>query len=159
MRVENADAEILPVIPRRERCVPNVADARLVLGAGPRKQRHLMCRAVKQVLVVPERGLGAVAMMDVEVHHGHAGRPVNGARVQRRDPDTIEQTKAHGAGRLGMVARRTNGAERIVRRPGHDLVHGTEWRPLSPARPPPSFPARPPCPGPASYAAPWGSRP
>ncbi len=67
-------AERLAGVAFAQRRVPDVADAGLVERAGAGKQRHLVRRAVEQILVVPEDVLRAVAVVDVEVDDGDARR-------------------------------------------------------------------------------------
>ena len=114
MRCSKASAEIVAVVAGLQRRIEDIADAGLAQSAGAGKKRHLMGRAVEQILVGPERGLGAVAVMHVEIDHRHALGAVLGAGMQRGDGDDVEQAEAHGAGRLGMMARRPHGAEGIV---------------------------------------------
>ena len=85
-----------------------------------------MRRAVEQVLVRPERILRAVAVMHVEIDHGHALGAVLCAGVLGGDGHVVEQAEAHGARRLGMVPRGTHGAEGVVGGARHDLVDGVD---------------------------------
>ena len=85
-----------------------------------------MRRAIEQILVGPERGLGAVAVMHIEIDHGHALGAMLGAGMQRADGDIVEEAEAHGAGRLGMVTGGTHRAEGVVRLSRHDLIDGVE---------------------------------
>src|SRR5262245_10520628 len=55
-------AEMVAIIAWIERCVEDVADARLAQCAGAGKERHLVGRAVEQIFIGPERRLRAVAM-------------------------------------------------------------------------------------------------
>ena len=64
----------------------------------------------------------AVAVMDVEIDHGHPLGAMSGAGVQRRDRDRVEQAEAHGPRRLGMMAGRAYGAESVVGFACHDLI-------------------------------------
>ena len=51
---------------------------------------------------------------------------MRGAGMQRRDRHGVEQAEAHGAGGLGVVARRAHGAEGVLGGAGHDLVDGMD---------------------------------
>ena len=59
-------------VERIERRIGDIADAGLAQRSGAREERHLMGRALEQVLVRPERILRAVAVMHVEIDHRHA---------------------------------------------------------------------------------------
>ena len=85
-----------------------------------------MRRGVEQIVVGPERGLRAIAVMHVEIDHRYAVGAVLGARMQRGDGDLVEQAEAHGARRLGVVAGRAHGAEGVVGFAFHDLVDGMD---------------------------------
>ena len=69
-----------------------------------------------------EHVLGAVAVMDVEINHRDPVQPVPGASVERPDGDRVEQAKAHGTGRFGVVPGRADGAKGVIGRAGHDRV-------------------------------------
>lgn len=65
--------EFGPAVLGRERCIDDgVVIAALALGAGARKQRHLVRRAVHHGRVRPEDVLRAVAVMHVEIDDGGA---------------------------------------------------------------------------------------
>ena len=97
----------------RQRPVEDVAlDAALAGVAGAGIERRLVGRDVERVGVVPERGLGAVAVVDVEVEDREPRQLVHVPRLHGADRDIVEQAEAHGLHRLGMVAGRAHGAER-----------------------------------------------
>ena len=56
-------------------------------------------------------------MVDVEINHRDPRKTVHGAGVLGADGDIVEQAKAHGARRFGVVAGRAHGAKRVLRRP------------------------------------------
>ena len=91
-----------------------------------------MGRGIEQVAVRLERGLGAVAVMDIEIHHGDAAEPVFLAGIKRTDGDVVEQAEAHGPARLGMMARRSHRAEGVVDLAGHDRIDGVANRARGP---------------------------
>jgi hypothetical protein len=61
-----------------------------------------------------QRFLGAVAVMDVEVDHGHPRQPARVERVLGGDGDVVEQAKAHRLDRPRVVAGRTHRAEGVL---------------------------------------------
>src|SRR3546814_4690761 len=75
------------------------------LRAGAGIERALVGRGIEQVRIAPERRLGAVAVMHVEIHHRDAVEAVHRACMQRADSDVVEEAEAHGAVRLGVMAR------------------------------------------------------
>src|SRR4029078_8106445 len=90
-------AEIVAVIAWIERCVEDVADARLTQCAGAGKERHLVGRAIEQIFVGPERCLRAIAVMHVEIDDGNALCAMGCADMERRNRHGVEQAEAHGA--------------------------------------------------------------
>ena len=79
--------------------------------SGARVVRELVRRHVEHVGIRIEDPLRAVAMMHVEVDDGDARQALR-TGVGRRDGDVVEQTKAHRAIALGVMARRTHERER-----------------------------------------------
>ena len=69
-----------------------------------------MRRDVKDATVRLEHVLGAVAVVDVEVHDGHS-REAPRERVRGPDGHVVEQAEAHRALRLGVMAGRAHEAE------------------------------------------------
>ena len=90
--------------------------------------------AEEEVAVLLERGLGAVAVVDVEVDHGDAGQPVGAPRPLGPDHDIVEEAEPHRPAGLGMVARRAHRAEGVIRLAGEDRVHRRRHRARSPPR-------------------------
>src|SRR5271167_4354802 len=85
-RVFESGAELGAAIFRRERRVDDVVVlATFTAGAGARKQRHLMRRAIHHGLVAPENILGAVAMVDVEINYGCTADAVFALGMARGD--------------------------------------------------------------------------
>ena len=74
-----------------------------------------MGRGIEQVGIVLEHRLRAVAVMDVEIHTATRFRPCAARACAAPIGDVVEQAEAHGARRLGMVARRAHGAEGVAR--------------------------------------------
>jgi len=109
-------------VPGREAAVEDVADAVLVLAAGVGIQGRLMTGGEQDPGFALEDRLRAVAVMDVEVGDGHALQPVDGKRMRRAHGHVVEQAKAHGAVRGGMVAGRAHRAEGAPTA-GHHRVH------------------------------------
>ena len=93
-----------------------------------------MGRGVKQAFVVFKHVLGAVAVMDVEIDHRDPVQPVPGASVERPDGDRVEQAKAHGVGRFGVVPGRADGAKGVFPLALHHPVDGIADGPRGPAR-------------------------
>src|SRR5665811_307222 len=121
-------AEILAPVARRQGRIADIPDPRFVERARAGEERHLMAGAVEQILIGPKGGLGAVAVMHVEIDHRHALRAMGGAGMERRDGDRVEQAKAHGLGRFGVMPRGADGAEGIVRMSAGYLIHGAVVR-------------------------------
>ncbi len=119
-------AENFAAVAWLQRRIEDVADAGFAERACTGKERHLMRRAVEQLLIGPERGLRAVAVMHIEIDHGHSLGAVLGARMERSDGDIIEKAEAHGARRLGMVPGGTHRAECVGHISRHDLIDGVE---------------------------------
>ena len=92
-----------------------------------------MCRGIEQALVALERRLRAVAVMDVEIDDRHPLKAMHLARAQRADRGVVEQAKPHRPLGLGMMPRRADRAERVVRLfcddriyRGHDRAGGMQ---------------------------------
>ena len=62
-------------------------------------------------------------MVNVEIDNRHASQAMHRLGVPRRDGNGVEQTKSHRMGRLGMMARRPNRTEGIVRLSTYHGVH------------------------------------
>ena len=115
-RHQSAGEGRAPVFSRRmgnDRGVDDVADAGFGRRARAGIERHLVDGGQEQAVVVFERRLGAVAVVNVEIHHRHPRHPFRLSHA-RRDGDGGEQAEPHGPIRLGMVARRANGGEGAV---------------------------------------------
>ncbi len=84
----------------------------------------LMGRGIHQTGLAPKCGLGAIAMMDVEIDHGDPLDAVNFSRLLRRDGYAVEKTKAHRPVGLGMVAGRAHSAKSIVGLALHHSING-----------------------------------
>jgi hypothetical protein len=74
--------------------------------------------------VAGKSGLGAVAVMDVEIDNRDPLQAMHFQRVARGNRDVVEKAEAHGAGRFRMVARRPHAAECIVITPFDHRVGG-----------------------------------
>ena len=73
----------------------------------------MLVHAAKQDVVVPGKHfLGAVAMMDIEVHDQDFADVVGMLQVARSHGDVVEQAEAHGSGVSRMMPRRPHRAER-----------------------------------------------
>ena len=102
-----------PGLPRRagrHGGVGDVADPSLARIAGARIGGALVDRGEEEGGIGLEGGLGAVAVMDVEIGHRDAGH-TRFLRHPSRHRDIGEQAKAHGPPRLGVVAGRAHRAE------------------------------------------------
>ena len=62
-------------------------------------------------------------MVDIEVDDSGTLQPVRVAGVERADGDIVEEAKAHGLIRLGVMSRRADGAEGIAGATGHDFIN------------------------------------
>ena len=69
-----------------------------------------------------EDGLGAVAVVDVEVGDRHPLQAVHGQRLGRAHGQVVEQAKPHRLIAGGMVARRTHCAERSLALPADHRI-------------------------------------
>ncbi len=110
---------------RPQRHVDDVADAALARRAGAGIKRRLMGRGEEHGGIVLEHGLGPVAVVDVEIDDGDACELVMLARARGADGHVVEQAEAHRMLRLGVMARRTHGAEGVA---GGSLHHGVDRR-------------------------------
>ncbi len=79
--------------------------------------------------VLFENVLGAVAVVDVGVNDAHPLDAVLHLQVAGGDGDIVEVAKPHGLVPLGMVAGRTDGAERVVQLTFHDPPGGVQYAP------------------------------
>ena len=68
---------------------------------------------VKEIGIVPENILRAVAVMHVEIDHRDALEPMRVTQMQCADRDVVEEAKAHRALALGMMAGRAHGAKGV----------------------------------------------
>ena len=76
--------------------------------------------------IIGKHLLGAVAVMDIEIHHRDAIEPVRFERVGNADRDAVEDAEAHRARGFGVVSGWPHHAERIVDRPGHYRIGGRD---------------------------------
>jgi len=91
--------------------------------ACPWIKRRLMQRNIEKRRVRLKRGLRAVPVMDIEVDDGNASQAMRSARVLSADRDTIEQTKTHRGGRLGVMSGGANGAKDVASLARHHSVY------------------------------------
>ena len=133
-RVESGDhavldgrAEGIASGTRRKRGIDDIVPAARLAGRpGPRKVGILMGRCVEHPRAVPEHGLGAVAVMDVEIDDRNPFEAVGIAGVGSTHRDGIEEAEAHRTGFLGVVARWPDGAEGVAGAAVNDRVHGID---------------------------------
>jgi len=78
--------------------------------------------------IAREDVLGTVAMVHVEVHHGHALQVVALQRVLGGNGDVVEKAKPHGLVARGVVAGRAHGAKGVFDLARHDRVGGRDGR-------------------------------
>ncbi len=83
-----------------------------------------MGRGVEQAFVGFERGLRAVAVMDVEIDDRHPLEAVHVAGPQGADRGVVEQAETHRPIGFGMVPGRAHRAKGIVGLAGDDRVDG-----------------------------------
>jgi len=96
---------------RGQRRVDHVADTGVVLQAGTGVQRMLVRAQVLHAWFGGEDGLGAVAVVHVEIDHRHARQAVRVHGVRGADGDAVQQAEAHCGIAGGVVAGRAHGAE------------------------------------------------
>ena len=72
--------------------------------------------------IVPENVLGAVAVMDVEIHDRDALGAMRFLRVPRGDGRVVEEAEAHRGRDLGVMAGRAGRDESVARPAAHHLV-------------------------------------
>jgi hypothetical protein len=88
----------------------------------PGIERHLVGRAIHHGRIGPEDLLGAVAVVDVEIHHRGPRDAVALLHVAGDDGGGVEEAEPHRADGLGMVPGRAHGAEAVRRTAGDHLV-------------------------------------
>ena len=86
----------------------------------------------QDALVGAEDILGAVAVVDVEVHHRHAGKAADSQRMGGGDGQVVEEAEPHGAGALGVMTRRP--APRRTRRLATAITKSVPRTPAPAAR-------------------------
>ncbi len=104
-------AEAQSIAARWQQQVVDIADAALVDAARMRIQPGLVGAQVLHGGVAFEDRLGAVTVMDVEIHDGDALQPMPVARMGGGHGDVVEQAKSHRHLCGGVVTGRTHGAE------------------------------------------------
>jgi hypothetical protein len=62
--------------------------------------------------------------MHVEIDDRDSLESVGGASMQRTDRNIVEQAKAHGSVVLGVMTRRSHGAESVANSAFHHRIHG-----------------------------------
>ncbi len=87
-----------------------------------------MSGGIEQLGIPFENRLRSVAVMDVEIDHGDALKPMDRPRLIGAEGDVVKQAKAHGRTGFGMMARRANGTEGIGNLPHRHRVDGCEDR-------------------------------
>jgi len=108
---------------RREWHVYNISGlAALRRQPGAGIQWKLVCRRVEEIWIIEENILRAISVVDIEIHDRNPREAVNGTDVKSAHGDIVEQAKSHWAHALGMMARRTDGAESVVDPPRHHGV-------------------------------------
>ena len=90
--------------------------------AGAGIVRHLMGRGVDHGRIVPKNVLGAVAVMDVEIHDCDALGAVRFLRVPRGDGGVVEEAEAHRGRDLGVMSGRAGRDEGVASLAAHHLV-------------------------------------
>ena len=103
-------------------------DAALGGRARPGVVRPLVKARIKDRGVVLEEVLGAVPVVDVKVDDRDPLESVDLLEVARGDRCVVDETKAHGSRRLGVVSRRPDKTERVPPLSRDDPVSGEERR-------------------------------
>ena len=96
--------------------------AALADRAGAGIMRHLMGRGVHDGRIVPENVLGAVAVMDVEIHDRDPLGAVRLLGVAGGDGHVIEEAEAHRGRDLGVMSGRAGRDESVANLAAHHLV-------------------------------------
>ncbi|KAG1258326.1 hypothetical protein G6F65_015612 [Rhizopus arrhizus] len=82
-------------------------------------------KAAHQHALVPgEDVFGAIAVVDVEVHDGHARQAVEVQRMTRRNGHVVQEAESHRLRSAGMVTGRTHRAEGRAGLAAHHRIHG-----------------------------------
>ena len=116
--------ENITAVTSTQRRVPDIACTGFGNCPTAGKQRHLVGRAEIQILVLPEHGLRAIAVMNVKIDDGDPLGIILGAGVQPGDRDIVEDAEPHCDRPLGMMATWTHGTEGILCIARHHLVDG-----------------------------------
>ena len=112
-----------------ERRAETAADAGLAMAARARIERELMRRDVRHVRIVLEAVLRAVSVVHIPIEDQDAWRSELRLSHARSDRDVIQETEAHRAVRLGVMARRANRGESardlVAQRRAHEVDAGS----------------------------------
>jgi len=101
--------ELFAVGTSGERYVEHVG--RRTLGAAIGIEGVLKGAHHEHAWIGPEAVFSPIAVMHIEVDHGHARQLVGFQRMRRSDRDIVEKTETHCACTFGVMTRRTNRAE------------------------------------------------
>jgi hypothetical protein len=112
-----------------KRHIDDIPDTGLTRGTGAGIERVLVRGGIEQPIIGLERGLGAVAVVDIKVDHGDASEPVCPPCMQGADGYVVEQAEAHRLFGFGMMTGRTHGAKSIVRLPCEDRIDRRDHSP------------------------------
>ncbi len=113
-RVRQRGAECLAARIGHERNIQHVVrDATFARTAGAGIKRHLMCRCVKKIRLVPENLFGAIAVMHIEVDHSDALEKSNFTGMKRTHRDIVDVAESHRAIGRRVMTGRTHGTKRI----------------------------------------------
>ena len=109
-----------------ERQVDGIALAAALAGffGGPRAGvvRVLMGRYVQHARVIVETVLGAVAVVQVPVHHQNPAQPKAFPQILRPNRNAVEEAKTHGPVAFGMMAGRSHQGKAVVHLALHDRI-------------------------------------
>jgi hypothetical protein len=115
-------AEFRAAITLAQGSIEDIAHSGFRRRPGAGIERHLMGRAIEQVAIGPEDVLRAIAVMDVEIDDRDALGIVALAGIESGNGGIVEEAKAHGPARFGMMAGRAHRAKDIMRFPTEDGV-------------------------------------
>ena len=107
--------EFRAAITRGQRQIEYVAAALFFGKARARVKRVLVAGNIQHVRRRFEDSLRAVTVVDIEIQDRHALRTVRCLGMAGGDGGVVQQAKAHGPGRLGVVPRWPGDAERVLR--------------------------------------------
>ena len=119
----SAPCAAFAAVARSERRVDDlVVLAAFTDRAGAGVMRHLMSRGVHHGRIVPKNVLGAVAVVDVEIHDRDALGAMRFLRVPGGDGGVVEEAEAHRVCDFGVMSGRAGRDKSVANLAAHHLV-------------------------------------